>query len=113
MAGQVIRVRLDGSADENEVMALKAWLEREKPLEELVRSGHLHIEEQVRKDTPTGQMGSGWEIVLHVAETFTAAVALAEQTERAINAWRANRRRAGQDEPPNPQVEPPRGSDEE
>ncbi|WP_055529698.1 effector-associated constant component EACC1 [Streptomyces graminilatus] len=113
MAAQVIRVRFDGNTDKNEVRALKAWLEREKPLEELVRSGDLHIEERVREDTPLGQMGPDWEIVLQVVETFTGVVTLAEQTKRAIDAWRANRRRVGEGEPPNPRVEPPQDSDEE
>ncbi|MFF8946384.1 hypothetical protein ACF1A5_29770 [Streptomyces sp. NPDC014864] len=117
MAGLIIRVWLDGKTDTNELSALKAWLEREKPLEELVRSRNLHIEERARQDTPPGRMGPDWEIVLRVIETSSGVVLLAEQvaeqTRRAVNAWRTNRGRVGQGEPPNPRVEPPQNSDEE
>lgn len=112
MAGLVIRVWMDGNTGRSEVSALKAWLEREKPLEELVRSGDLRIEERVREDTPPGRMGPDWEIVLRVVETFTGVALLAEQTKRAVDAWRTNRGRVGQGEPPRPRVEPPRDSDE-
>lgn len=113
MAGQAIRVWLDGKSDKDEVRALKAWLEREKPLEELVRGGDLCIEVQVREDTPQGRMGPDWEIVLRVVETFTGIATLVEQTKRAVDAWRINRGRVGRGEPPRPQVEPPRDCDED
>lgn len=112
MAGVVIRVWLDGNAGRSEVSALRAWLGREKPLEELVRDGTLRIEERISQDSPPGRMGPDWEIVLHVVEGFTAVAQLAEHTKRAVDAWRTNRGRVGRGEPPTPRVEPPRDSDE-
>ncbi|MGW1769560.1 effector-associated constant component EACC1 [Streptomyces sp. NPDC002073] len=112
MADRVIRVWLDGCTDKNELSALKAWLERETPLEELVRSGDLRIEERARQDTPEGRMGPDWEIVLRVIETSAGIAMLAEQTKRAVDAWRTNRGRVGQGEPPNPRIEPSQDSDE-
>ncbi|MFJ5550868.1 hypothetical protein [Streptomyces sp. NPDC093225] len=112
MAGLVIRVWLDGKTDENELSALKAWLEREKPLEELVHSGKVRIEERIRTDASSGRMGGDWEIVLRVMETFAGMAVLAEQTKRAVDAWRTNRDRVGRGESPNPRVES-QDSDEE
>ncbi|MGW0708170.1 hypothetical protein ACWD4G_19820 [Streptomyces sp. NPDC002643] len=112
MADLVIRVWLDGNAGRSDVSALKAWLEREKPLDELVRDRTLRIEERAREDTPPGRMGPDWEIVLHVVQGFAAVAQLVEQTKRAADAWRTNRSRVERGEPPTPRIEPPRDSDE-
>ncbi|MGW1766880.1 hypothetical protein ACWCQL_22780 [Streptomyces sp. NPDC002073] len=112
MSELVIRVWLDGEADPNDLGDLKAWLECEEPLEELVRSADLLVEEQVRRDASPDRMGPDWEIVLRVAETFTGIAMLVEQTKRAVDAWRTHRGGDGQGAPPNPRVEPPQDSDE-
>ncbi|MEU6812859.1 hypothetical protein ABZ920_28540 [Streptomyces sp. NPDC046831] len=108
VAGRGIRVRLDGSASRSDVGALKAWLEREKPLEELVRAGRLRILERPRTDGPPGHMGTGMEIVLAVV-TSAATVGfeqLLAQTTRAVSAWLANRREVESGDPPEGRVDP-------
>ncbi|PZG99812.1 hypothetical protein C1I97_23805 [Streptomyces sp. NTH33] len=110
MAGRSIRVRLDGSASSKDLGALKAWLERERPLEELVRDGRLRIVEQPRSDGPPGHMGVGMEILLILIGAGADAVSkeLVEQTRRAVKAWLENRRRVESGDPPEPHVDPVR-----
>ncbi|MFJ8198947.1 hypothetical protein [Streptomyces sp. NPDC096152] len=109
VAGRGIRVRLDGSAGStNDVAALKAWLERERPLEELVRGGRLRILERPRTDGPPGHMGVGMEILLVVVGVGTEITfrELLAQTKRAVAAWKENRRRVERGDPPEERVDP-------
>lgn len=102
-----VRVRLDASGTEKDVRALKTWLERETPLAEMVRVGHLRIDIQGRQDAPTGYMGLGQEIVLQLVETSATVplTVLMERTLRAVGAWRVNRGRVETGEQPEAHVE--------
>lgn len=102
VADQGIRVRLDARASRSDISALKAWLEREKVLE------GLRIVERPRGDAPDGHMGVAMEIWLAVvSSTTTIAVSkLLDQTARAVQAWRANRREVESGEPPEASVDP-------
>jgi hypothetical protein len=108
VAGRGIRVRLDGSASNKDVSALKAWLERENPLDELVRDGRLRILEQPRSDVPPGHMGAGMEILLVVVGVGADVVfkELLAQTRRAVTAWRDNRHRVEPGASPKERVDP-------
>ncbi|WP_330461536.1 hypothetical protein OIB37_34505 [Streptomyces sp. NBC_00820] len=103
-----VRVRLDGRASGGDVTALRAWLEREKPLAERMDAETLRVEERPRTDGPQGHMGFGTEIVLVMVESATtAAVAeLLGHVERAVKAWLANRRRVESGEAPRARIEP-------
>ncbi|MER5911583.1 hypothetical protein ABT124_14000 [Streptomyces sp. NPDC001982] len=103
-----VRVRLDGRASDSDVNALKAWLEREKPLEERIREDTLRIEVRHRTDQPPGHMGFGTEIVLVVlgSATSAAVTGLMGYVERAVRAWLENRGRVESGESPTPNVEP-------
>jgi cytochrome b len=98
---------LDAGGTEKDLLALKTWLERETPLAELVRGGHLRIGIQGRKDAPTGHMGLGQEIVLHLVDTAATVslTSLMDRTLRAVGAWRANRGRVETGEEPEAHVE--------
>ncbi|CAL9477351.1 hypothetical protein SUDANB70_02965 [Streptomyces sp. enrichment culture] len=108
MADAGIRVRLDGTASESDIGALRKWLEREKPLHERVRAGELRILERSRTDEEGAPMGAGLEIVLVVVGAGAGVVftELLEQVKRAVTAWRANRRDVENGEPPEGRVEP-------
>ncbi|GED85837.1 hypothetical protein [Streptomyces sp. 6-11-2] len=108
VAGRGVRVRLDGSASNKDVGALKAWLEREKPLEDLVSGGRLRIVEQPRSDVPPGRMGAGMEILLFLLGAGAEAVfdELVAQTRRAVAAWLENRRRVESGDSPRTHVDP-------
>ncbi|POX56911.1 hypothetical protein C3489_03005 [Streptomyces sp. Ru71] len=104
-AGAGVRVALDASASRADVGALQAWLEQEQPIQELVRAGALRIE--VRPgDGADEHMGSAWEIALHIVGEVTTVATLAEYTSRAVKAWKANRRRVENGEPPRTRVDP-------
>ncbi|WP_461080888.1 hypothetical protein [Streptomyces deserti] len=109
VANQGIRVRLDGTASESDIGALRKWLEREKPLDELVRAGRLRIDERRGTDEETGApMGIGMEIVVALVGG-AASVAfrdLLDQVKAAVQAWRENRREVEDGEPPEGQVDP-------
>ncbi|MFJ8541569.1 hypothetical protein ACIRFH_05995 [Streptomyces sp. NPDC093586] len=103
-----VRVRLDGTASESDIGALHKWLEREKPLDELVRAGRLRIDERRRADETGAPMGIGMEIVL-VLVGSAAGVTFQEmlnQVKGAVEAWRANRSEVEDGEPPEGRVEP-------
>ncbi|MEU9554596.1 hypothetical protein [Streptomyces fumanus] len=103
-----IRVRLDGTATESDIGALRKWLEREKPLDELVRAGRLQIHERSRADEPGAPMGLGMEIVVAMVGG-AASVAfreLLDQVKAAVEAWRTNRRQVEDGEPPEGRVDP-------
>lgn len=103
-----IRVRLDGTASESDIGALHTWLEREKPLDELIRAGWLRIDERRRTDETGAPMGVGMEIVLAIVGGGAAVVfqEVLEQVKRAVDAWRANRGEVEDGEPPEGRVEP-------
>ncbi|WP_345619373.1 hypothetical protein [Streptomyces ziwulingensis] len=103
-------MRLDGSATESDVGALRKWLERETPLDELVRAGRLQIHERSSTDPDeTGApMGVGMEIVVAMV-SGAASVAfrdLLDQVKGAVEAWRENRREVEDGEPPEGRVDP-------
>lgn len=103
-----IRIRLDGTATERDIGALRTWLEREKPLDELVRAGRLRIDERSRTDETGTPMGIGMEIVVALVGGAGSVVfqELLEQVKAAVRAWRANRREVEHGEPPEGRVDP-------
>ncbi|PAZ16444.1 hypothetical protein CLM62_07680 [Streptomyces sp. SA15] len=107
VAGRGIRVRLEGDATESDVGALRKWLEREKPLDELVRSGRLQIHERSRGDETGAPMGVGMEIVVALTGGAASVVfrELLDQVKRAVEAWRANRSEVEDGEPPEARVD--------
>ncbi|GAA3990455.1 hypothetical protein OG252_25145 [Streptomyces sp. NBC_01352] len=107
VANHGIRVRLDGTASESDVGALRKWLEREKPLDELVRAGRLQIHERHRTDEPGAPMGVGMDIVVTMIGSGAAIVfnELLGQVKRSVEAWRVNRRAVEDGDPPEGRVD--------
>ncbi|MFF5252522.1 hypothetical protein ACFY4K_10795 [Streptomyces leeuwenhoekii] len=103
-----IRIRLDRTASESDIGALHKWLEREKPLEELVRTGRLRIHERSRTDETGAPMSIGMEIVVALAGAAGSVLfqELLDQVKKAVQAWRDNRREVEDGEPPQGLVEP-------
>ncbi|GGL90496.1 hypothetical protein GCM10010129_37970 [Streptomyces fumigatiscleroticus] len=108
MANREIRVRLDGTASESDVGALRKWLEREEPLDQKVRDGELQIHERRRTDDTGAPMGIGMEIVVALIGAGASAVfkELLEQVKRAVEAWRINRSGVEDGDPPQVRVDP-------
>ncbi|GAA3500424.1 hypothetical protein GCM10019016_075300 [Streptomyces prasinosporus] len=108
VADRDIRVWLEGPAQPSDIGALRTWLEREKPLDALLRAGELQIQERHRTDETGAPMGIGMEIVLVLVGAGAGAVfdELLEQVKRAVGAWLANRRAVEAGEPPEGRVEP-------
>ncbi|MBV7698231.1 hypothetical protein [Streptomyces sp. TRM70350] len=108
VTGRVIRVRLDETATESDIGALRKWLEREQRLDELVRAGKLRIHERRRTDETGAPMGVGMEIVVALvsAAATVAFNQLLVQVGQAVEAWRANRREVEDGDPPEGSVEP-------
>ncbi|MEQ8145648.1 hypothetical protein [Streptomyces sp. OP7] len=114
VADQDICIRLDGTATEGDIAALRNWLEREKPLDDLL--GHGRVRMRVRPATDVGPatdrsgapMGTSTEIVIAVTSAGATVVfqELLEQVKRGVLAWQANRRRVENGEPPQGRVEP-------
>lgn len=100
-----VRVRLGAGATVDDVRALKTWLEREEPLEELLSGQHLRIEEQTSTDGTKGRLGPDLELVLRIIGDVVTVAALTEYTARAVKAWANNRRRL-QGGDPEPQIRP-------
>ncbi|MBR8642720.1 hypothetical protein KEF29_33930 [Streptomyces tuirus] len=94
-----VRVRLGAGATADDVRALKTWLERDEPLEELISGRNLRIEERTRADGPRGRLGPDLELVLQLLGDVATVVALTEYTTRAVKTWKNNRRRLQGDEP--------------
>jgi hypothetical protein len=107
VANQGIRVRLDGTASESDVGALRKWLEREKPLDELVRAGRLQIHERRRDDEPGAPMGVGMDIVVALIGAGAATVfkELLGQVKQSVEAWRVNRAAVEDGDPPEGRVD--------
>ncbi len=105
---RAIRVRLDETAGEGDIDALRNWLEREQPLDEMVRKGELRIRERARTDETGAPMGVGMEIVIQLIGAAGGAVflQLLNQVGRSVDAWRANRRQVEDGEPPAGTVDP-------
>ncbi|MEU3033788.1 hypothetical protein [Streptomyces griseoaurantiacus] len=110
VADQGIRVRLSGSADESDIDALKSWLEREQPLEALVREGKLVI--QVRSDTAgAGERGSPMGLGMEIFLAFVGGASgellrrVTGTVERAFHAWQENRRDVESGDPPDGRVD--------
>ncbi|MEU6256655.1 hypothetical protein [Streptomyces sp. NPDC047043] len=107
VANQEIRVRLDETATRSDVVALKMWLEREKPLDELARAGRLRIDErQEPRDGAGAPMGLGMEIVVAMIGAGASAVfkELLQQVKDAVTAWQANRSDVEDGDPPEARV---------
>jgi hypothetical protein len=100
-----VRVRLGAGATVDDVRALKTWLEREEPLEELVSARHLAIEERSGTDGADGRLGPDIELVLRVLGDVVTIAALTEYTARAVKTWTNNRRRLQRGDP-DPQIRP-------
>jgi hypothetical protein len=113
VAARAIRVRLDGTASDSDVGALKKWLERERPLERLVQRGDLRIEERAGTDEQGTPMGVGMDIVLVLigAGAETLFKELLAQVKSAVRAWSDNRGSVENGDPPEARVDP-LGSDE-
>jgi hypothetical protein len=94
-----VRVRLGDGATIDDVRALRAWLERDKPLEELLSGEHLRIEERTTTDGPEGRLGPDLELVLELLSDVATVAALTEYTNRAVKTWKNNRRRLHDGEP--------------
>ncbi|MER6628565.1 hypothetical protein ABT301_10020 [Streptomyces sp. NPDC000987] len=108
VADHEIRVRLDRTASESDVGALKKWLERETPLDRLARAGELRIDVRRRTDAePGAPMGIGSEIVVELVGVVGAAVVeeVRHQVRLAVQAWRSNRRDVENGEPPGADVD--------
>ncbi|GGV72499.1 MULTISPECIES: hypothetical protein [Streptomyces] len=106
--GRAIRIRLDANATKDDVTALKAWLEREKPLEDLIRQGRLRIVERPGSEGPPGQMGYFTDLLLEKAVDEGTEIVLAlllTQVRRAVKAWKDNRRRVERGTPPEEEVD--------
>ncbi|CAL9481267.1 MULTISPECIES: hypothetical protein [Streptomyces] len=108
VADQDICIRLDGSATEGDVTALRSWLERERPLDDLLRDGRLRLFERPAADRGGAPMGTSQEIVIAVTSAGATVVfqELLEQVKRGVTAWRDNRREVENGEPPQGRVEP-------
>ncbi len=108
MANQAILVRLDGTATQSDVGALKKWLEREKQLEDRVRRGELRIQERAGTDEQGTPMGAGMDILLTLVNCAGAAVfaEVIRDVRQAVEAWRENRRQVESGDPPNGTVNP-------
>ncbi|WP_203586916.1 hypothetical protein [Actinospica acidiphila] len=108
VADQDICIRLDGSATEGDVTALRNWLEREKPLDDLLRDGRLRLFERPATDRGGAPMGTSQEIVIAVTSAGATVVfqELLEQVRNGVRAWRDNRRQVEDGEPPQGRVEP-------
>ncbi|WND19561.1 hypothetical protein [Streptomyces violaceus] len=83
----------------DDVRALRAWLERDEPLEGLLSAGELRIEERTSTDGPKGRLGPDIELVLQLLGHAATVVALTEYTNRAVKTWKNNRRRLQGGEP--------------
>ncbi|GHE02945.1 hypothetical protein [Streptomyces alanosinicus] len=108
VACREIRVRLDGTASERDVAALKKWLEREPPLEMRVHEGLLQIHERPRTDGGGAPMGVGMDIVLALvgAGAKTIFDEVLSQVKQAVEAWSNNRREVEDGDPPTGSVGP-------
>ncbi|MFZ4152277.1 hypothetical protein [Streptomyces pseudogriseolus] len=108
VADQDICIRLEGNATEGDVTALRNWLERERPLEDLLRGGRVRIRERPATDHDGTPMGTSQEIVIAVTSAGATVVfqELLEQVRRGVRAWRDNRREVENGEPPQGRVEP-------
>jgi hypothetical protein len=103
VANQETRVRLDETATRSDVVALKMWLEREKPLDELARAGCLRIDEGQEPQDGTGAtMGFGMEIVLVLIGAGVSVLRqlLLVQVKGVVAAWQANRSGVEDGDPP-------------
>ncbi|MFJ4538593.1 hypothetical protein ACIP39_21935 [Streptomyces tibetensis] len=98
-----VRVRLGAGATVDDVRALKTWLERDEPLEELVSGRHLRIEARPAPDGTPGRLGPDIELVLKLLGDVVTLAALTEYTARAVKTWTNNRRRL-QGGDPEPQI---------
>lgn len=113
VATRAIRVRLDGTASQSDIDALKKWLEREKPLEELVRNGDLRIQESAGTDKQGTDehgrpMGAAIEILMLLsgAAAQSAFDTVFKQVGRGVKAWYENRRSVESGDPPDYDVDP-------
>ncbi|MFJ9728185.1 hypothetical protein ACIRP3_36125 [Streptomyces sp. NPDC101209] len=107
VADQEIRVRLDRTAGDRDVVALRQWLEREEPLAEGLRRGELQIELRDRRNEDPGTpMGFGTEVVVVVIGGAASAAfkELMVAVRLAVVAWRENRRSVEAGDPPEAQV---------
>jgi len=108
VADREIRVRLDRTASDSDVAALRQWLAREEPLDEWVRAGELSIDTRPRTDEEPGTpMGFGDEIVVALigAGASAAFKELLQAVRLAVEAWRANRRDVEDGESPDADVD--------
>ncbi|MFD4788654.1 hypothetical protein ACFWN1_16665 [Streptomyces sp. NPDC058459] len=110
---RAIRVRLDETASETDVGALKKWLEREKPLAELANQGELQIQESAgshrrARDRPGAPMGAGIEILMLLSGAAAQSVfdTVLRQVVKGVKAWHENRRSVESGDPPDYDVGP-------
>ncbi|MFB7931658.1 MULTISPECIES: hypothetical protein [Streptomyces] len=94
-----VRVRLGDGATVDDVRALRAWLERDEPLERLLSDAQLRIEERTSTDGPKGRLGPDVELVLQLLGDVATVAALTDYTARAVKTWKNNRRRLQGGEP--------------
>ena len=101
-----VRVRLGAGATVDDVRALRAWLERDKPLEDLLAADRLRIMERTSADGTPGRMGPDLELILRLVGELASVAALTEYTVRAAKTWQNNRRRLQGGDPPEPEIRP-------
>ncbi len=110
--GRAIRVQLDDTKRDGDVDALRKWLEREQPLDEMVRAENLRIYERASTKKPTDEtgapMGVGTEIVIQLIGAAGGVVfhELLEEVRRSVAAWRDHRREVEDGEPPLDSIDP-------
>ncbi|MEF2528418.1 MULTISPECIES: effector-associated constant component EACC1 [Streptomyces] len=107
MANNTIRVRMVRGADDADVAALKAWLQREHRLEQLRNGEHLDIREQPSAPDPdSSPMGAAMDIVLVLVGAAAPKLfeEVYEQVKSGVRAWRENRRAVERGEPPEVEV---------
>ncbi len=109
LANNTIRVRMVRGANDADVAALKAWLEREHRLEVLRNGGRLEIREQPSvQDPDSSPMGAAMDIVLVLVGAAATKLfdEVYEQVKSGVRAWRENRRAVERGEPPEVEVAP-------
>ncbi|MGW2516111.1 hypothetical protein ACWC09_03595 [Streptomyces sp. NPDC001617] len=108
VANREIRVRLDRTASDGDIVALRKWLEREEPLAVWARERELQFELRDRRNEDPGTpMGFGTEVVVVLigAGASAAFKELLVAVRLAVVAWQDNRRSVESGEPPRADVD--------
>ncbi|MFE6780251.1 hypothetical protein [Streptomyces sp. NPDC057702] len=98
---RALRIWLSGADTGRDVAALRAWLEREQPLEKWAREGTVRIETRTAAATDDGghPMGGVVELLVFVLGELGEST-LYDAVKRGIASWRENRGRVEGGAPP-------------